>query len=54
MFDDVRPLKGNENQFIDYINRLEKTYNGKNKDWKYDKRQGIGYPQTNELAKLRG
>ena len=33
MFDDVRPLKGNENQFIDYINRLEKTYNGKNKDW---------------------
>ena len=40
---------GQSQVFLHYVDA-----NGKNKDWKYDKRQGIGYPQTNELAKLRG
>jgi len=33
MFNDVRPLKGNEPQFLDYLNNLDKTYVGKNQDW---------------------
>tara|TARA_Y100001935_G_scaffold200356_1_gene168653 strand:+ start:1108 stop:1617 length:510 start_codon:yes stop_codon:yes gene_type:complete len=30
---DVRPLKGNEAKFYDYLNHLDKTYKGKNQSW---------------------
>ena len=33
MFDDVRPLRGYESKFYDYLNHLDKTYEGKNQGW---------------------
>ena len=39
---------GQSQVFLHYVDA-----NGKNKDWKYDKRQDVGYPQTNDYATLR-
>ena len=33
MYDDIRPLKGNETKFYDYLKKIEDTYTGKNNDW---------------------
>jgi len=33
MYEDIRPLKGNESKFYDYLKKIERTYVGKNDDW---------------------